>query len=432
MKKHWIEYVFNQFERIYGFSDWDKVTYGENSSEAKVFIVKEESGFFNASDAQPSNELWANWKETKIPVFFHKEMDSSIISQKEEKVIVNIDVIANSFYFLSGWQEYFSTSRDNIGRFKYEGSVQDRLGIVTLPIVNYYFDILKTALEKGLGIKLSCDLWDGKNNAVFLSHDIDKVNGAWLEDSFSELKKKRLKSAVKLLLKKGIGRDAWFNLQEIADLEKEHGANSTFYFLTEKGKCQGVLNSDYEINHPLIKQEILSLKEQGFDIGIHGSYGSAFEAGKLNQEINKLPVKVSSNRFHFLSWDPCETPGILENSSLKTDSSLGFSEHYGFRNGICHPFNIFDLKNDKACGILEYPLHLMDTTFQQTKYLNKNKTEILNVFKELNREAKKFQGFVSVLWHNNFFSPYKYEGWREVYLDILKEASSVDSRFIVQ
>ncbi len=150
----------------------------------------------------------------------------------------------------------------------------------------------------------------------------------------------------------------------------------------------------------------------------------------MTEEQKKISKPTYANRFHFLSWEQRLTPTILEKSNIKVDCTLGFAEHYGYRNGICHPFNLYDLKQDKMLEILEYPLHVMDTTFEQEKYLNSGNSEVPSVFRRLHAEAKKFNGFTSVLWHNNFLSPYKYSGWREVYEEILEHAEEEAALFI--
>ena len=429
MKNHWVTYVFNQFERIYGFNEWNQISYGESDS-AKVVISKTKSNFFERFTPFPDGCVSQEWKEKEIPFLFSPKQHYPIVEKKGQQLYINLDIIAPSFYFLSGWQEFNSPHRDSVGRYPFEASIQKKFDIIDVPIVNYYFDILKTAIEKAFEIELKVDLWGGKETGIFLSHDIDKINSGWLEGSFSELKKGRLFSALSVMSKKGIGTDSWFNFKEIAVLEAKHNATSTFFFLPEEGKYKGVQNADYDIKNELVQEAITDLKARGWGIGVHGSYGTAFESEKLKQELTKIPVEIAFNRFHFLSWEQRLTPAILQNSGIKTDCTLGFSEHYGYRNGICHPFNLFDLQQDKELDVVEYPLHLMDTTFQQKKYLNTNKSEIPVVFEKLHKEAKKFNGFTSVQWHNNFFSEYKYEGWKEIYETILKSIEKESVHFI--
>ncbi|MBL4652177.1 MAG: hypothetical protein JKY53_04825 [Flavobacteriales bacterium] len=429
MKKHWVTYVFKQFERIYGFTDWGKVSYGASDS-AMVIVAKTESNFFGTQTPFPDDFISQEWLSEEIPFLFDSEQQYPIIEVKNNQVVVNLDIVAPAFYFLSGWQEYNSPHRDSIGRFPYEASIQKKLDIIDLPVVNYYFDILKTAIEKAFEIELKVDLWEGKETGVFLSHDIDKINSGWLEGGFNELKKGKPLSAFRVASQRGIGKDVWFNFDDITELEKRYQATSTFFFLPEKGKYKGVNNADYSISEIKVIDSIINLNKNNYSIGLHGSYGSSFESGKLRNELQNVPVKTTTNRFHFLSWEQRLTPSILDNSEIEKDCSLGFSEHYGYRNGMCHPFNLFDLKHDKMVKVIEYPLHLMDTTFQQKKYLNIDKLEIPKVFEKLHSEAKKFNGFTSVLWHNNFFSKYKYEGWSAVYESILASIDKKSTAFI--
>ncbi len=201
MKEHWVTYVFKQFERIYGFSNWKEVSYG-TSSAAKLVIKRSNTCFFEGNSPIPDNFVTQEWSEMEIPFLFDEIQCYPIIEEKSTQVVVNMDVIAPSFYFLSGWQEYYSPHRDKMGRFPYNASIQKKLKIVDIPVVNYYFDILKTAIEKAFKIKLTVDLWGEKESGVFLSHDIDKINSGWLEGSFGELKQGKLISALQVASKR--------------------------------------------------------------------------------------------------------------------------------------------------------------------------------------------------------------------------------------
>ncbi|MEZ5000762.1 MAG: hypothetical protein R2727_09010 [Bacteroidales bacterium] len=58
----------------------------------------------------------------------------------------------------------------------------------------------------------------------------------------------------------------------------------------------------------------------------------------------------------------------------------------------------------------------MDTTFKNYLKID-DFDEILNryihpVFSEVN----KFNGIISILWHNNFFTGYKYKGYKDLYI----------------
>lgn len=409
--KQRIDYVLNQFHKVYNIPFKINVGYSTNS---KIEVRKGETNFFEYAKPFPEHDpVWEVVLDKKIPFFFD-EKQKEILTKKENGVVLNYDVISNAFYFLSGWQEIFCEQKDDLGRFPFAQSIQKKYDFVEVPVVNYYFELLKQSIELAYETKIEL-----KNKSTFfLTHDIDKINSGWLEGGFSEFKKGKILSSAKLGLKKIAGKDAWNNLIEIANLEEEMNVKSAFYFLPEKGMNEGVLNADYELKE--VKNDIKELRERGFEIGIHGSYGTAINKESFKAQLSKLNFQFAGGRFHFLHFDIENTPEIIDEVGLKYDSTLGFAEVPGFRFGICNPFNLYNLKEEKPYIFLEYPLNLMDTTFQQSKYLHATKEDVIRVAEKLQVEIQKFGGVFTVLWHNNFFSDYKYSGWREVYVDLVK------------
>jgi hypothetical protein len=111
-----------------------------------------------------------------------------------------------------------------------------------------------------------------------------------------------------------------------------------------------------------------------------------------------------------------EAYNAIEESGLKLDASLGFSEQVGFRNNYGLPFNPFNLKEGKPYSFVEAPLHVMDTTLFKNKKisLEEKQKDVFAFF-----EKNKSNCVISVLWHNNFFSNYKYKGYLQFYKNIL-------------
>jgi hypothetical protein len=165
------------------------------------------------------------------------------------------------------------------------------------------------------------------------------------------------------------------------------------------------------------------LIEAGNEIGIHGSFGTHQSLEKFSMEIQRLrPHQITSNRFHYLMFDNELTPDILSASDIKLDSTIGFADNVGFRRGTCYPFYLFDFKNFKETNIIEFPLIIMDTTLKHHNYLGLSPKESYSIIKELLDVVRKHNGLITILWHNTFFSDYKYRGWKNVYIEMLKYA----------
>lgn len=412
-------YFIKNFELYFNIAD-TVISYG-NQRDGQVSIVKcvDDSFWKNKIGIDENKIVWKKWKNVSIPFLFNDGDKEDVISKKDNQIIINYDIVASAFFFLSGWDEYVSSEKDDFGRVKYNSTLIHRLKIDGIPVVNYYYDILSDAINQITG-QISKKDWSQHSFAVALSHDIDVCYDAWLQGSFSELKKKRFLSIPKLIIKRWFGKDDWFNFQKISELERRYNANSTFYFLPRKGKVQEWKNADYEIQSADIKSVISELSKNGKEIGVHGSFGTHNNAALLIEDMKRIPVTpVEGNRFHFLMFDVTRTTSVLEKAAVKYDTSIGFAEQIGFRRGTCLPFYLFNFEKNEFSSVLEIPLIVMDSSLIFKKYMGLSQKESVAAVILLIEEIKKFNGVFSMLWHNTSFSDYKYTGWCEVYEHII-------------
>lgn len=415
-----LKYILDQFLCLFNLGNLSPdITYGM-VPKGLIHIHQGETRCFETNhraEITAEQIIWKTWLGVKIPFFFDS-IDQKLFIEKDGQWIIQFDIIASAFFLLSGWQEYFSENNDQYGRFRYSESVQHRFNFTHLPVVNYYFDILRTVLEKAYGKPIALAWQDPRIPfTVCLTHDIDTCETAWVEGSFSAVKKMDLVTPVKLIMKKLSGQDAWFNFSEILSLEKSHNATSTFFFIPTNKKKGKIKNGDYDLKKDKFKAVFRMIADFGGEVGLHGSIGSSTNSVILKKEFSFFPEPIRSNRFHFLLHDPKVTLKIMEESGVRIDSSLGFAEHFGFRNSFCFPFKPYDITESHAVNFYEIPLILMDGTLQ--KYMSLTPDQSFNEILNLIDEIKKFKGVFTVLWHNTHFSPYKYAGWREVYVKLL-------------
>ncbi|RLD51309.1 MAG: hypothetical protein DRI94_06400 [Bacteroidetes bacterium] len=416
-----ITYIFSHFEQFYDIrlSDYN-ISYGKNTN-AKIYITQSElvNIFKINQDIDTSKIIFKTWLNKNIP-FVLDYNDNDIFTETNNQIKINFDIIGAAFYLLSGWDEFISKKTDNLGRHTYKNSIQSKLKIIDIPVVNYYYDILKTAIEKAYNIKINYRL---KKPVLCLTHDIDNCQTAWAEAGMYELKKGHFFKVTKLILKRFFTKDDWFNFDKILEIEKQFGAKSSFYFLPQKGKTNNDFkNADYNIKSKKIQQAMLDIQKSGSEVGIHSAFNTHLSIDNFKKDLQKFKEKPLGGRFHFLMYNNPKTVTVLEKNDIKYDSTLGYSEHIGFRNSTAFPFYIYNLQNDKPSQVLEIPLNIMDATLYYKKYMQLEKSQILEKVNELLNETIKFNGILTLLWHNNFFSDYKYKGWKNIYIDILKSA----------
>lgn len=422
------DYFIRNFELFYNIKNID-IDYGlEFDANIKISKSAECEFWETKYDLDSNNIVWKEWKNKQIPFLFEKDYSKDIISYDNNKAIINYDVVASAFYFLSGWNEYVNSSKDEFGRVKYEDSIIKKLNISGLPVVNYYFDILSDCIKKVYNKDVKKKLWGAHTYATVLTHDIDTCKSAWLEGSFSELKKKHFFSIPKLILKRIFGKDDWYNFNEIIELEKKYNASSSFYFLAQKGKVGNLKNADYSVVSNDIQKTIIELEKNNFEVGVHGSFGTHCNSQLLKTDIDRINTdSIIGNRFHFLMYDPEKTVGVLENCTIKYDTSLSFAEQIGFRRGSTYPFYLWNFEKGEISSVLEIPLTVMDSSLSNSKYMGLSIDDASKKVIEIIDEVRKFNGVFTLLWHNTFFSNYKYTGWKDVYCKILDYSKNNNS-----
>jgi peptidoglycan/xylan/chitin deacetylase (PgdA/CDA1 family) len=424
------DYVLFHFKQVYQLPEPLEMSYGIDG-RSRVQVTKTTSDFFAQEQPQPEQITWKDWTGTSLPLVFAPFSESDWFYRDAlGNLVVQEDLIAASFFFLSGWQEYHSTTRDPFGRYPFAASLQATHGFVTKPVVNYYFEVLKTAVELAYGQKVEPKKGHGKTFTTCLTHDIDYCQSAWKVAGKQALLKGNLGRFLQLAWRKAKGKDAWFNFAQVQQELQKLNAPATFFFLPEKAKYQSYPNADYDLLSPRLQSEIRQLQENGHEIALHGSHASGTNANQLQLEKAKLPASVTGNRFHYLRFDPVRSSALLEQLNFKYDSSLGFPEHFGFRNSYCHPFRLFDFKAQRMTQTWELPLNLMDITLNHPYYLQLAPADVLPALMPMLEEIIRFRGVFTLLWHNENFTPYGMESGLELFRQITRYVQNQNTAFL--
>jgi peptidoglycan/xylan/chitin deacetylase (PgdA/CDA1 family) len=406
-----LRYVLEHFALAYPGVPAEVIGYADAQPLVEVAAFGE--AFFRDTQPYPAAPSWREWQGRRVPFFFDQPAAPLLVLQ-DSKAVISADLISAAFYLLSGWQEYFSTERDRHGRFPYAASVQHKYGFVALPVVNYYFDVLRAAVEHVSGQPLRPRRWGPQQAgfAAFISHDIDNLYSGWKAPAKAALQQRQFGRFGKLLWQHLTRPDAWNNLEAVAAATAQYGAKSTFFILPAHAKASnGTPNADYKLTGTSrLQQRLWQLTSSDCELNIHGPIGTAANAHTLatyyavHFEKASLP-NANGIRFHYLSWEPRQTPAVVDKAGFNYDSTLGFAEHFGFRHSYCLPFYPFDFSKGKAANFLEIPLNVMDTTLHHPSYLQLAPDETRPTLAPVFAEIKRFGGVASVLWHNENFDP---------------------------
>ena len=245
---------------------------------------------------------------------------------------------------------------------------------------------------------------DGKKFAVCFSHDIDFIHEPKNKNSFfistiQSLKRGKFQKVIynsKNLLSK-FQNPEW-DLNRLIDIEEKHNILSTYYFL-----C--LQNGEQDFNHTIESQlkSIGYLKQAGYEIGLHGGHEAYSNIEKMLIEKQRLENITGENtkgyRNHYLRFKIPGTWYALLQHGFSYDTSFGFAEQLGFRNGMCYPFRPYDPFKKAYIDILELPLIAMDVTF--FKYMGLTVNSAFRLFLLIYEKVKKLAGALTIVWHNN-------------------------------
>ncbi|AKB23621.1 hypothetical protein MSMTP_0152 [Methanosarcina sp. MTP4] len=300
-------------------------------------------------------------------------------------------------------EEYDLTFRDMYERFPYYLSSQRDI-----------FDprVSKFLLENGLRPQYP----DEKQFAVCLTHDIDIIRPSRLYpvlEASRAFVKGNLASAIKISCSRiNKKRNPFWNFKEIMELEAKYDAKSSFYFLTLN---QG--ESDYNYKIEDIEDELKTISDNGWEVGLHGgheSYNNLEDIKKKKQKLEKvLGKEVVGYRNHYLKFETPNTWELLSKAGFKYDSTFGYADCAGFRNGMCHPFKPFNVNTGQQIDILEIPLTIMDSTLLKD-YMRLDFKKAWELTKNLIDTVEKCNGVITILWHNTHMQEENLEYYKKI------------------
>ena len=379
--------------------------------------------FLKTTKVHPAPLYWKKHKEFNLPILFDTDNEKEWYTLKKGKLIFNYDLLSSIFYFLSGWQEKHSNKKDHFGRFPYCESIQFQYEFIKIPIVDFYFQIIKNGIEELLNKKI-----DYRNPyTLFISHDIDEINTGWKEELKDSIIKVQPRKALTALLQGLTNNDPRQNISKILQLEKKANIKSTFFFLSSSLKSTAIPNADYNIKHPYIQTAFEEITLYNCEIGLH--YPSVInKTNKIDIQhfCSIFPSNTVGNRHHYLALTQ-EDVKIFDNTSIKYDSSLGFAEQIGFRHGTSHPFYLYDFDNHTNYSTLEIPLIAMDRTLESYNYMRKTPESSIKELINLSKTVQKVNGVFSLLWHNTFLFSNKYKNWHKTFESFITSESIQNS-----
>lgn len=353
----------------------------------------------------------STWEE--LPVFFQTSTYSDI----------PFDVFAASFYLLSRYEEYLPHIRDHYERFMAKESLAFQHGFLQKPLVNLWLQKFQEVIQRkhpefttiGSEFKFVSTI-DIDNAYCYLEKGVARTIGAFVRSIWNG-DKQAAKERWEVLRKKQSDPYDTFELQ--LALQQKYNLEVVYF----------VLLADYGLNDKNIPfqsrkfQLLIKHLADHAKVGIHPSFGSNYQEGKLKVEWKRLKNiikrEVGISRQHFLKLSFPNTYRHLIDLGIQHDYTMGYAAYPGFRASICHPFYFYDLELEQSTSLKIHPFVVMDATFNY--YLDFTPAQALSLTKELMEEVKKVNGTFVTLWHNETWSEHgAWKGWSQLYEEIVK------------
>lgn len=343
--------------------------------------------FAGRAPFDPARMSTLDWGGTAWPLPFDGGDGRSVIEK---------DVVASTFFWLAGWTEWTTTARDVHGRFPFEGSLHDRLGLAAVPAVDAYRRWLGDRLRER-GVPVPGRTWEGAPWAVALTVDIDFVRTRRLGRMARALARGRRGRALAAFAP---GDARWGALLRLRDLAAGRAGGGTFFVKAGAAAPEDV---PFRLEAPRLRRVLDAVRAAGGEVGLHPSYAAYDHPGRLGAERDRLAAVLGGAprgvRTHYLRWIEPTTPRLLDRAGFVLDSTLGFSHREGFRRATAVPFRLYDLDANRPLDVWEVPLTVMDTTLFTHRGLRPDEadTAVAAVFSA----AKRVGGCVVLLWHND-------------------------------
>lgn len=397
----------------------------------KYKVVIRPSGFFDdnlyGTEASIPALPLKLWEE--VPILFGDETTETI----GDTLVLHADIIAGTYYLISRYEEMVRRQvRDPHNRFPGKESLPYKAGFIDRPIIEEWGLILRNKLREA-GLKVSEPPQEIRK--VYLTHDVDQIAHyrnfrGMMGGVLRGIKRpKEAKQAIKSFFG-GLIFDPWYTFPYLFKLDHElrqkMGENRC-EIITFIRSYSGKRKEDKPIvnlAHPDYQTLIRYIRRKKVSIGLHISYEAGCNPGLIPEEKRKLEKftkkGIRYNRNHFLNNREPEDFEYLISSGITDDFSMGYADMAGFRLGTCKAVQWINPAKKVLTNLILHPLLIMDCTLHEKRYMYMNAHDAYQYCTNLIETVSKFNGEVTLLWHNTMVEKNSKLYHRKLYRDTIK------------
>lgn len=176
-----------------------------------------------------------------------------------------------------------------------------------------------------------------------------------------------------------------------------------------------LLDPTYRVSATRLRDQLRRMRLDGWTIGLHPSFftwrdAAAYAAEKARLEA-AVGAPVTSLRQHWLRFSWAETWAAQRAAGFAEDTTLGFNDRPGFRNGTAWPVTPLGADGRALDGLVAWPLVLMDSHLHD--YGDLSAEAIAKAIERWLEEVYMVGGRATVVWHQRILHP-DY-GWNDSY-----------------
>ncbi len=258
------------------------------------------------------------------------------------------------------------------------------------------------------------------NPQILLTHDVDAVTKTIAtrvkQSAFHSLNAARHLAGgrlgraggrVRTAARFALGSSNYWRIPEVRRLEDERGWRSVFNFFagpTIAGRTlkRRLMDPAYDPTTPPVAHELPRLLDGGWAVGRHPSFDSWEDAARITREREALSRaaghSITSCRQHWLRFSWSGTWIAQSAAGITLDTTLGFNDRSGFRNGAALAFRPLE-----DAPLVSLPMVVMDSHLYDYHPMTDEERD-----DELDRwlgEIREVRGQASLVWHQRVLSP---------------------------
>jgi hypothetical protein len=373
---------------------------------------------------------------TPVPLDHFVQHDV-IPERADGEVRVDRDVLTCVTALAGAGAEQNVRATDRHGRVPSTENPLVRGGREREPVVQRYAVALRAAVQAVAGrrpVRLLAPWPDGRRWAAAITHDLDVVAG-W--PVFTLLRVAELvrggdvarAGSVVGAAARAVGRNPVLaGVRALLEVERAAGLPATWFVLCGTPTLATWLRGDltYTPESRSTRRLLDEINQAGHEIGLHGSFRTTLDAGRLRDERERLGRLIGGApagvRQHFLRIRPGRTQAAMQAAGFGYDATYGFPDRNGLRLGVADSVPAW--WGDGTAAFETVPLMWMDRALSKYRGVEDPNAWVADAL-SLAATCRNVEGLWVGLWHPNLIAALGYPGapdaWRRLLASLAAE-----------